>query len=33
LTWVLEYPLVTFFTLRITLDMMGDCGAEMAPWM
>lgn len=23
LTWVEEYPLVTFLTLRITLDMMG----------
>lgn len=24
LTWALEYPLVTFLTLRITFDMVGD---------
>ncbi len=28
LTWVLEYPLVTFLTLRITFDMMGGVGAS-----
>lgn len=27
-TWTLEYPLVTFLTLRITLDILAD-GVEM----
>jgi len=30
LTWTLEYPLVTFRTLRITLDMVG--GFQRVAW-